>query len=84
MCSLFGFSIKQFSYVFFIVKKWPLYVDFNIPFVENYFFLNFKLVSMSVYSEVYITHMGTKFQRGSFHICSKKWFFSFQNFVVLF
>jgi hypothetical protein len=26
-----GFQSKNFLYVFFIVKKWPLYVNFSIP-----------------------------------------------------
>jgi hypothetical protein len=34
MFSLFGFSIQEFFIAIFIVKKWPLYVNFNIPLVE--------------------------------------------------
>jgi hypothetical protein len=28
---LFAVSIQEFSYAIFIVKKWPLYVNFSIP-----------------------------------------------------
>jgi hypothetical protein len=31
MFLLFGFSIQEFSYAIFIVKKRPLYVNFSIP-----------------------------------------------------
>jgi hypothetical protein len=29
------FQYKNFSYVFFVAKNWPLYVTFNIPPCEN-------------------------------------------------
>jgi hypothetical protein len=34
------FQYNNFLYIFFIVKKRPLYVNFNIPLVENDFFFN--------------------------------------------
>jgi hypothetical protein len=34
MFPLFGFQSRNFSYGIFIVKKWPLYVNFSIPLVE--------------------------------------------------
>jgi hypothetical protein len=40
MFSTFGFSIQEFSYDIFIVKKRPLYVNFSNAFAENDFFLN--------------------------------------------
>jgi hypothetical protein len=38
MFSPFGFSIKNFSYATFIVKKRPLYVNFSIPPCGKWFF----------------------------------------------
>jgi hypothetical protein len=32
------FQSKNFLYAIFIVKKWPLYVNFSIPLCEKYFF----------------------------------------------
>jgi hypothetical protein len=32
------FQSKNFSYAIFIVKKWPLYVNFSIPPCGNFFF----------------------------------------------
>jgi hypothetical protein len=32
------FQSKNFSYAIFIVKKWPLYVNFSIPLHGKYFF----------------------------------------------
>jgi hypothetical protein len=31
MCPPFGFLVQGFSYAFFVVKNWRLYVNFSIP-----------------------------------------------------
>jgi hypothetical protein len=38
MCSYLDFQYNNLLYVFFIVKKRPLYVNFSIPLADNDFF----------------------------------------------
>jgi hypothetical protein len=70
------FQSKNFSYAIFIVKKWPLYVNFSIPPCGKWFFLNVPhLLWVWDFEDMYLTHLGTRIWRGSFHIYFKKWFF---------
>jgi hypothetical protein len=79
------FQYNIFLYVFFIVKKQPLYMNFNIPPCGRWFFsqCSTPLVDMRFWGHV-PTHLETRIWRGSFHIYFKKWFFlGLQNSVVL-
>ena len=70
------FQSKDSLYVFFIVKKWPLYVNFSIPLAENDFFFNVShFVWIWDFEDIYLTHLETRIWRGTFHIYFRKWSF---------
>jgi hypothetical protein len=70
------FQSKNFSYAIFIVKKWPLYVNFSIPPCGNWWFSQGSTPRVGMrFVDMYLTHLKTRIRRGSFHIYFKKWFF---------
>ena len=62
-------------HMFFLLSKTGLYMWISAyPLVENDFFLNVsQLLWIWNFVDKYLTHLGTRFQRGSFHIYSKIW-----------
>jgi hypothetical protein len=67
MCSSFGFSIEEFLISFFIVKKWPLFVNFSITSLckmmlssRFHTFRGYKIVGM------YLTHQGQEYREVHF------------------
>jgi hypothetical protein len=55
------FQSKNFSYAIFIVKKWPFYMNYNIPLVEIDDFLKvLHLVWAGDFVDMYLTHLGTR------------------------
>jgi hypothetical protein len=70
------FQYNNFLYIFFIVKKWPFYVNFSIPPCGKWIFLNVPhLLWLWDFGDMYLTHLETRIWRSTFHIYLKKWFF---------
>jgi hypothetical protein len=70
------FKYKFFGDVFSIVKKWPLFVIFNIPHCGKYFIpqCSTLLVDMR-FRDMYVTHQGTRIKCCTIHVYGKKLFF---------
>jgi hypothetical protein len=70
------FQYNNFQYVFFIVKKRPVYVNFSIPPCGRWCFsqCSTPLVAMRFWMHV-PNSLKTRIWRGTFHIYFKKWFF---------
>ncbi len=73
----FGFSIQEFFICYFYCKKNGLRMWISAYLLaENAFFLNERhLLWIWDFEDMYLTHLGTRIWKGSFHIYFKKWFF---------
>ena len=70
------FQSKNFSHALFIVKKRPLYVNFNIPLCAKWRFFKDPQVSwIWDFLDMYLTHLETRIWSPSIHTYFIKWFF---------
>jgi hypothetical protein len=85
MFSLFGFSIKNFSYAIFIVQKRPLYVNFSIPPCGRWFIsqCSTPLVGMRFWGHVPNSLRNKNIERHIPYLLLKMVFFAFKTLLSL-
>jgi hypothetical protein len=76
------FQYKNFSYAFFIGKKWPLYVNFNIPLFVKWHFSQHISCGYEICWHV-SNSSRNKNLKSQFMSTLENGFFGPQNFVVL-
>jgi hypothetical protein len=79
------FQSKNFSYAIFIVKKWPLYVNFCIPLCGKYFFWqpSTPLVNMRFYTHVPNSTMNKNLRSSKPYRCRKMIFLASKTLLSL-